>query len=59
MEKSFGHHLDVQEALVLLARPSTTPTPYKWILREISLMKKLTETREWHMSFLTLAKHYT
>jgi hypothetical protein len=30
----------------MLSRPSTAPTPYKWVLPKIFLMKKLTETRE-------------
>jgi hypothetical protein len=46
MEKSFGHHLDVQEALALLARPSVAPTPCKWVLSGTFLIKRLTETRE-------------
>jgi hypothetical protein len=25
--KNLGHHLDVQEAMTLIARPSTAPTP--------------------------------
>jgi hypothetical protein len=31
-KKGFGHHLDVQEAMTLKTRPSTTPTPQHIIL---------------------------
>jgi hypothetical protein len=29
---NLGHYLDVQEAMTLIARPSTTPTPQAWVL---------------------------
>jgi hypothetical protein len=32
MNINFGHHLDFQEAMTLIARPSTTPTPQIWVL---------------------------
>jgi hypothetical protein len=42
---SFGHHLDVQEAMTLIARPSTTPTPQTWVLSGNFSKKILTEIR--------------
>jgi hypothetical protein len=42
---SFGHHLDVQEAMTLIARPSTTPTPQTWVLPRNFSKEILTEIR--------------
>jgi hypothetical protein len=30
--QDFGHHLDVQEVMTLITRPSTTPTPQNMAL---------------------------
>jgi hypothetical protein len=40
-----GHHLDVQEAITLIARLSTTPTPQAWVLSGNFSKEILTEIR--------------
>jgi hypothetical protein len=43
---NFGHHLEVQEAMALIARPSTTPTPQTWVLSGNFSKEIITEIRE-------------
>jgi hypothetical protein len=43
--RGFGHHLDVQEAMTLKTRPSTTPTPQNIILPGNFSKEILTEIR--------------
>jgi hypothetical protein len=46
MNINFGHHLDVQEATTLIARPSIAPTPQTWVLSRNFSKEILTEIRE-------------
>jgi hypothetical protein len=43
--KDFGHHLDVQEAMTLITRPSTSPTPQSMVLSRNFSKEILTEIR--------------
>jgi hypothetical protein len=43
--KNLGHHLDVQEAMTLIARPSTAPTPQAWVLSRNFSREIITEIR--------------
>jgi hypothetical protein len=46
IEISFGHHLDVQEAMTLIARPPIAPIPQTWVLSRNFSKEILTEIRE-------------
>jgi hypothetical protein len=43
--QNLGHHLDVQEAMTLIARPSTAPTPQACVLSGNFSKEILTEIR--------------
>jgi hypothetical protein len=43
--QDFGHHLDVQEVMTLITRPSTTPTPQSMVLSRNFSKEILTEIR--------------